>query len=274
MVIAKHWSIDDIPWHRFDGEKVDPEILAMVKAAALVEANSHEYVAYLHGVFADDQAFCDAASRWGEEEVQHGEALGRWAELADPDFSFADSFRAFRANYQIPIDATASVRGGRVAELIARCVVECATSSFYSAIRDQTEEPVLKQLCHRIAGDEFRHYKLFYESYRRYRADQPLGTLRRLAVAFGRISESSDDELAQAWYCGNRPAEPYDRKRHAAAYALGVGRIYRFGHVARGLRMALKACDVNPQGWPAQWLIRLAWRLLQVRTRRLQRLAA
>lgn len=272
--MRKHWSVDDIAWHRFDAEKVDPEILAMVKAAALVEANAHDYVAYLHRVFADDATFREAASRWGEEEAQHGTALGRWAEIADPEFSFADRLRAFRANYQIPAAATASVRGGRTAELIARCVVECATSSFYSAIRDQTEEPVLAQICHRIAGDEFRHYKLFYQNYRRYRAFQPLGTLSRLAVAFGRLAESGDDELAQAWYCANRPAEPYDRRKHGAAYALRAGRVYRFGHIARGLRMLLVACDVNPRGWPAEWLIKLAWRLLQFRIRRLERTAA
>ncbi len=246
----------------------------MVKAAALVEAKSRDYVAYLHGVFPDDPAFCEAASRWGEEEVQHGAALGRWAEMADPSFRFVESFKAFQENHKIPIGATASIRGSRTGELIARCVVECGTSSFYSAIRDQTDEPVLKQICHNIAGDEFRHFKLFYQNYRRYREQQPLSTVRRLAVAFGRVSESSDDELAQAWYCGNRPAEPYDRKRHSAAYALRAGRVYRFGHVARGLRMLFKACDIDTQGRFARWLTKIAWHLLQFRIRRLARIGA
>ena len=48
--------------------------------------------------------------------------------------------------------------------MIARCVVESGTSSYYSAIRDATEEPVLQEIAGRIAADEYRHYKLFYDT--------------------------------------------------------------------------------------------------------------
>ena len=157
-----HWTLDDIPWQRFDPERVDPDLMAVVKTAALVERNSSDYAAYLCNVFPQDAAFQEAARAWAVEEAQHGEALGRWAELADPSFNFRESFRRFSEGYRINVDATASVRGSRSRELIARCVVESGTSSFYSALRDATGEPVLKDICHRIAGDEFRHYKLFY----------------------------------------------------------------------------------------------------------------
>ena len=57
-----------------------------------------------------------------------------------------------------------SIRGSKRGEMIARCVVESGTSSYYSAIRDATDEPVLKEIAGRIAADEYRHYKLFYET--------------------------------------------------------------------------------------------------------------
>ena len=53
MSMAKHWTLDDIPWDLFDRAKVDPELLRAVKAAALVEHNSGDYVAYLCGIFAE-----------------------------------------------------------------------------------------------------------------------------------------------------------------------------------------------------------------------------
>ena len=115
----------------------------MAKAASLVEHNSADYADYLCNVFADDPEFQAAAREWAVEEVQHGEALGRWGELADPSFSFAESMARFRAGYRIPVDAAESVRGSRAGELIARCVVETGTSSFYSALRDASGEPVL-----------------------------------------------------------------------------------------------------------------------------------
>ena len=114
------------------------------------------------GPWAWLKAFCEAAAKWAKEEEQHGLALGRWAELADPDFKLDDGFARFTAMYRIPVDATESVRGSRAAELCARCVVETGTSSLYSALRDAADEPVLKAICKNIALDEFKHYRLFY----------------------------------------------------------------------------------------------------------------
>ena len=96
------------------------------------------------------------------EEIQHGMALGRWAQLADPAWDFDAAFARFRAGYKLPLEATGSVRGSQAGEMMARCIVETGTSSYYSALKDATDEPVLKQICAKIAADEFRHYKLFY----------------------------------------------------------------------------------------------------------------
>ena len=183
--MSRHWTLDDIRWEDFDASKVDPELLQAVKAAALVEFNAPDYVTYLCNVFSDCPDVKEAIHQWGGEEVQHGQALARWAEMADPDFSFDDAFRRFRENYSIPLDAIESVRGSRGGELIARCVVESGTSSYYSAIRDATDEPVLKQIASNIAADEFRHYKLFYDQFNGLTEKVP-STLGRARVALGR----------------------------------------------------------------------------------------
>ncbi len=153
----KHWSLDDIPWDRFEPGKLDADLIKLVKAASMVESNGGDYAIYLCNVFADDPEFQVAARAWAAEEVQHGEALGRWAGMADPSFDFAASFKRFTEGYALPLDATASVRGSRAGELVARCIVEVGTSSYYSALAAASEEPVLKAICRRIAADEFRH---------------------------------------------------------------------------------------------------------------------
>ena len=138
-----HWQLDDLPWERFDRSKLDPDLIPLIKAAALVEFNANDYTAYLCNVFHDDLEFQEAARAWAIEEIQHGQALGRWAEMVDPSFDFAAAVDRFRAGYRIPIDTTASVRGSRSGEMIARCIVETGTSSYYAAIGDSTDEPVL-----------------------------------------------------------------------------------------------------------------------------------
>ncbi|HET7593922.1 MAG TPA: ferritin-like domain-containing protein, partial [Stellaceae bacterium] len=154
------WTLDDIPWHRFDGAKVEPEVLRIVKAASLVEQNGADYARYLCGVFHDDAVFQDVARHWGAEEVQHGAALGRWAMLADPAFDHTAASARFTAGYRVDLDASRSIRGSRVGELVARCIVETGTSSYYTALMEAVDEPVLKEICRNIAADELRHYKL------------------------------------------------------------------------------------------------------------------
>jgi hypothetical protein len=149
-----HWTLDDIPWQRFDRDAVDPEIVPIVKAASLVEFNGAAYAGHLCRIFADDPEFQAAARRWGREEVQHGRALGRWAGLADPEFDLEAAFRRFQAGYQIDFTRTVSCRGSRSGEMVARCMVEVGTSSYYAALRDAVREPVLNAICRNIAADE------------------------------------------------------------------------------------------------------------------------
>jgi hypothetical protein len=268
----KHWRIDDVGWERFDAAKVDPSIIPLVKAAALVERNGTDYAAYLNRVFRDDPDFQQAADYWAEEEVQHGEALGKWAMLADPSWDYRAAFARYKEGFRLPLEATASVRGSRTGELIARCIVETGTSSYYTALADAAAEPVLQQICRHIAADEFRHFKLFYDHMRRYLRRERIGVLRRLMIAAGRITESEDDELAYAYYCANQaPEAAYDHKRCSAAYLSTAARYYRPRHVERGMGMIFKAVGLKPRGRLSDLTTRLAWRVLGWRRVRLER---
>ncbi|MEA2829401.1 MAG: hypothetical protein QOF22_149 [Bradyrhizobium sp.] len=266
-----HWTLDDVPWHAFDPSKIDPETVRIVKAAGLVEYNGHEYVRYLCNVFADDPDFRQEAERWGHEEVQHGEVLGRWAAMADPSFDFQAAFKRFVEGYKLETDVTASVRGSRAGELIARCIVETGTSSYYTALAETTQEPVLQDICRKIAADELRHYKLFYSRLKTYLDRENLGSFGRLRIAVGRIAESEDDELAYAYYAANAAAdEPYDRKRWSRAYISRAYAIYREHHVERGMAMVFKAIGVKPNGWLNRFAVKFAWSSMRRRVRRLQ----
>lgn len=257
-----NWSLDEIPWDRFDPQKVDPDILKLVKAASLVEYNGGDYATYLCNVFQGDSEFQEAARDWAEEEVKHGRALGRWAEMADDGFDHELSFRRFLEGFRLPLDATSSVRGSRSGELVARCMVEIGTSSYYTALAEATQEPVLRVICSKIAGDEFRHYKLFYSHLNRYLEREGMGRLRRALVALGRVRESEDDELAYAYYAANCEGEAYDRERCFNAYLERAYACYRSRHLRRVVAMSFKTAGLSPRGRLAEWAWRfLSWRL-------------
>ena len=271
----KHWSLDDIEWGRFDPSKVSPDLIAVIKTAAMVERNGADYGLYLNNVFNDDPAFRAVAAAWAKEEEQHGLALGRWAALADPAFDMDASFTRFTEMYKIPLDVDASIRGSRTGELCARCVVETGTSSFYSAIRDAVDEPVLKQICKNIAADEFRHYQLFYRHMERYLvSDRGASTWERVKVAFTRFREADDDEIASAYHAGNAVAGAYDRTSANAAYASRAFGFYQKRHVRRAGHMFAQAAGFNPDSWAAKLLSSVLWLLVWFRGRKFRPLLA
>jgi hypothetical protein len=273
-VYAAGWSLDDIPWANFDPTKLESGMVAAVKAAALVEYNAPAYVAYLSRVFGGSPESIADFERWGQEEAQHGLALGRWAEMADPSWNFQDAFARFYAGYQAPhfqSDDAHSIRGSRRGEMIARCVVESGTSSYYSAIRDATDEPVLQEIAGRIAADEFRHYRLFYETLQA-QEEPELPFWRRLLVALGRINESDDDELAYAYYCANvapeeGEAKPYIRSVYTKASLERTSRIYSQRHIRKLVQMVAKAVGAKPQSGITEAAASLMWRVMRFRAR-------
>jgi hypothetical protein len=274
-VYKQGWTLDEVHWDWFDPSRVDRRLLAAVKAAALVEYNAPDYVTYLKRVFHDSGPQTLAAiEQWGVEESQHGKALGRYAEMADPDFRMAEAFARFRKGYQPAHFAEAeggSVRGSRRGEMIARCVVESGTSSYYSAMRDASEEPLLREIAGRIAADEYRHYKLFYDTLGAQKEPE-LSFWKKLMIAIGRVRESDDDELAFAFYCANvkpeeEAAKPYDRKLYSKLSSANGAAIYSRKHIQKLVQMVVKVVGANPHGWLAELAGSLLWWRLQKNAR-------
>lgn len=276
----EHWKIEDLPWKELRPDLVDADLLKVIKAAALVEYNSGEYADYLCRVFHDDPEFQQDARNWSVEERQHGLSLGKWAEAVDPDWDLEEAMAKFREgftpeHFNNEEANQASIRGSRTGEMVARCMVETGTSSYYSAIGDSTDEPVLKQICRNIAGDEFRHYKLFYDTLHRYLENDNLSRFQRLRIALGRIAETEDDELAYAFYAANaNDNEGYDRKTYSRAYSQRAYGFYQPRHLDRAVSMIFKACGYKPNTLGYKMATRLAWAKLNAGARKRRKMAA
>ncbi|MCZ6496376.1 MAG: ferritin-like domain-containing protein, partial [Alphaproteobacteria bacterium] len=135
-------------------------------------------------------------------------------------------------------------------------------------------EPVLKAICGRIAGDEFRHYKLFHSYLQRYQQSERPSRWAKVKVVAGRIAESDDDELSYAFYAANNRGEPYDRRANAAAYEGLANGLYHRGTVGRAVAMTLDAAGLKSHGLLARALSGLAWRVMRWRRWRLAHAAA
>jgi rubrerythrin len=212
---------------------------------------------------------------WAKEEVQHGEALGRWAELADESFSLKQSFARFVAGYRPDVSVKKSIRGSLSGELIARCIVETGTSSYYTTLAEAVEEPVLKTICLKIAADELRHYKFFYDHLKTYLEKEKLNKLDRVKIGVGRMFESEDDELAYAFYAANTAEDTiYNRAHYAAEYMQRALRYYKPHHVERMIAMLFKACGLRTNTVWQGFATKVAWWVRTNRTERTLKQAA
>ncbi len=257
------WTADDIAWDQFDRGRLDQDLLKLIKAASLTEYNAAQYTRYLHNIFEDDSEFAEILAEWQLEEEQHGRMLGRYARLADPEFDFDTAFKKFTEGYQVPTDVHESVRGSRVGELVSRCIVETGTSSFYTALCEATEEPVLKQLMHRIATDEFRHYRTFFDGLDRYQSKEPIGVWGRIKVVIDRVRETDDDELAYAYHCANEGDVAYDRERCTREYSILAYSHYRPHHAEQVVTMAFRASGLKPRSWLSNQVSKWAWKKMR-----------
>jgi hypothetical protein len=271
----EHWKVSDLPWSGFDPSRVDPELLKLVKAAAVVEYSGLRYSQYLCNVFSNDADFQKSARRWGLNEVQHGETLGRYASLADPSFDFTRAYARNIVGYSIDTDTTASIRGSLSGELVARCMVEIGTSSFYTAMGGATNEPLLQAICRNIATDKFQHYGMFYAYLKHYAAKEETSRLHRLKIMLARLFEAEDDELAYAYYAANARSDAlYARENCIRAFELRALPLYSQEMIEQAVALMFKACGFRPYSFAQRMASRMAWKNLQSRIQKLRTLTS
>lgn len=247
-------------------------VLEMVKAVAMAERNGCQYGDIMEKLFEGDPGFQAEANAWAEEEHQHGRALARWAKMADPTFDFDNSYNRFAQGYWLAL-ANKSLRRSKAGDLMARCIVEVGTSTYYLAIREATEEPVLKELSRRIAIDEVHHYNLFYRNMLRYAPGDGFGLWRRMTVALSRMLQVADDEMAYAYFAANVGSGSYDRKRYSRAFLRRSYELLRPHHVEHAVRMICRAVGVRTRGMVQDGVARVASRFIERRAKRLARAA-
>ncbi len=185
------WSVDAVPYHALDRERVKDDTLLfnVIASASFVEITSDIYTRNLAEFFRGDSDVVDWLVRaWKGEELQHGLALKRYVETAWPDFDWDGAYRNFLAEF-LPYCAFEQFAPTPALEMVARCVVETGTATFYRALAEVNVEPVLTQIAAAISADEVRHYKHFYRFFRRYREREQTGRLAIARTLWARIGE-------------------------------------------------------------------------------------
>jgi hypothetical protein len=176
------WRVEDIDFSVANKQlrAEDPVMLWLAIAASFTESASDIYTGNLVAYFGDDAEISSwLAAYWEPEELQHGRALRAYVEAVWPQFDWDRAFKAFLVDYS-KLCSIEVLGPTRALELASRCVIETGTSTLYRAARDATRDPIFREITDHIQRDEVRHFKYFFDFFRRY---QVAGGASRWAVA-------------------------------------------------------------------------------------------
>ncbi len=165
------WTVADIPFDEIDHSLIvdNSELFYLITAASFIEITSDLYtrnlIDYYHG---NPEIEHWLENYWEREELQHGAALKRYVETVWPDFQWEKAYHDFVDEYSTTCQME-NLAANRSLEMVARCVIETGTASFYRTLSEASPEPVLKLITTNISNDEVRHYKHFYRYFLEYR---------------------------------------------------------------------------------------------------------
>jgi len=187
------WRLEELDFSALDAAKVQArdDIFLLVCSASFVESGADLYAQNLVDYFVGDAeagAWLDA--HWMAEELQHGLALKAYVQQVWPDFDWDGAYADFLAEYS-KLCTTDELEPTRGQEMVARCIVEMGTTTYYQALHAVSDEPVLRDLCWRIRTDEVQHYKHFYHNFLelpRARAPEPPASRCHAVAPCGRAA--------------------------------------------------------------------------------------
>ncbi|MET3109455.1 rubrerythrin, partial [Oxalobacteraceae bacterium GrIS 1.18] len=206
-----HWRIEDIDFTAIDPELIrhDQFLFVTLASASFVEIHSEQYADNLIVHFRDDSTLTSwLADHWRRDEVQHGQALKAYVQTVWPEFDWEQAYLAFSQEYGL-LCTVEQLEQHKALELIARCVVETGTSSFYRAMHNYVGEPVLKALIDKIRIDETTHYAHFRRHFLAYNDDERHSVKAIIQAIWRRLKAISNEDAYIAFkhgFCRNKPS--------------------------------------------------------------------
>jgi ferritin len=209
---APHWTLEEINYSRIQIEAIHDEVdlFYLLVSASFIESGSDTYTRNLVEHYDAYPQIADwLQHQWEPEELQHGRALKAYVQTVWPDFDWESAYAAFFDEYS-RLCMVEELEDDRALELVARCVVETGTTTYYQTLRDLSPDPVLTDLAEHIRTDEVQHYKHFFRYFKELNTERRLSRTRVLGSLRRRLVElrTSDSDIALRHVWAFRQAMP------------------------------------------------------------------
>jgi hypothetical protein len=167
------WRFEDIQWADIKGDAVDDVLIELVRKTISAELTTFSATQRFMDAYSHDIDFSQWISVWFYEETKHPAVLMRWLAHVRVEVD-EDELLSQRETFPFTTCALTTLALNVIAEMQA--------ADAYLALAAFSQEPVLSQICTRIAGDEARHATHFfrYAQHLRSVSDDPDRQARRV----------------------------------------------------------------------------------------------
>jgi hypothetical protein len=156
------WKMTDYAWSSVKKAEVAPSWIALVRETLIGELTTFSATERFFADFATDVDFTQWLTLWLYEETKHPSALLRWLDVFGDKF---DSRFMLQGRQSLPLMPS------RVGTLATNIVSEMVAATLYITVASQPSiDPVLRQICRNVGGDEARHAASFFSYARKYLA--------------------------------------------------------------------------------------------------------
>ena len=153
--------------------------------------------------------------------------------------------------------------------MVARCVVETGTATFYQSLATQTHEPILKGIALAIRAEEINHYKHFYAYFNKLNINCITNRWQIFGAVCRRVLEArKDDAECAMWHVFNTrkvTTKPVDLRQFKLLYrqlSLQIKKEYPLAMATKMLikpmRLPLKVAQFieGPVATCSAWILR------------------
>lgn len=168
---TRQWSIEELSWGMLRPEELTDTDRSVVRFITFIEDHIPGYLTYFLDAFpvsGEDlsiEEFCFNREyfrflvSWANEEERHASVLARYqieAGIRSPEELMRELAEEGRKKFALPYEEP-------VQAFTYTLIQEKATQLFYQRFKAVAKEPVLRDLLHRLARDEARHFAFYSE---------------------------------------------------------------------------------------------------------------
>lgn len=147
------WEFEDIDFSAIQKDKATSTVLSQVRSVANLEFTTYPGAMNFFREFADDMDFTQWVTMWLYEETRHPQVLMQYLSHFGEEFPVEDMSERREI---FPLGRE------RIGTLSMNIISEMRAASWYLALAENTEEPVLQHICRLLSADEARHASGFY----------------------------------------------------------------------------------------------------------------